>query len=97
MRDLFPDLRHGSGAEVITASDGLQLAQESQELGNGVFTKAVLEGLRDGDADSDKNGQITISELSVFVQKRVLELTGGQQRPTARRDTLEFDFPLLLR
>jgi hypothetical protein len=38
------------------------------------------------------DGEITVSELKEFVIKEVQRLTNGWQKPTSRRENLEFDF-----
>jgi uncharacterized caspase-like protein/tetratricopeptide (TPR) repeat protein len=48
--------------------------------GHGVFTHAVLSGLR-GAAERDKDGVVRASELIDYVSKYVPEQTGSQQNP----------------
>jgi WD40 repeat protein len=91
LRELFTDLRLGSGATVISAAGGVEYAYES--AGNGVFTYAVLSGLR-GKADQNKDGTIKVSELRDYVMKTVRELTKDAQKPTSRRENIENDFSL---
>jgi uncharacterized caspase-like protein len=94
LRQLFADLRRGSGTVVIAAAGGLEFALESGEWKNGAFTYALLEGMRGGRADLDHDGEVRVSELRDFVGARVQELTGGRQRPLARREGIELDFPV---
>ncbi len=82
MQQLFVDLRRGNGAQVIASAAGQQYALERE--GNGVFTAALLEGLR--------AGKTKISELSAFVAQRVAEQTHGRQIPTTRQENVEFDW-----
>jgi uncharacterized caspase-like protein len=67
---------------VIAATDAETLALERPELGHGVFTHALLEGLR-GKADANKDRKIDAGELISYATKRVSELTAGAQLPTA--------------
>ncbi len=90
--DLFADTRRGSGAVAISSAGGAEFALESDEWKNGVFTFALLEGLKSGAADKDKDGTVTASELRERVQTRVRELTQGRQSPTSRRENLAVDF-----
>lgn len=90
--ELFADLRRGSGATVISAAGGAEYSFEGREWKNGVFTYSLLEGMRGGDADLNKDGVISVSELRDYVTRRVQKLTGGRQRPTVRRENLENDF-----
>lgn len=92
MQTMFSNLERGTGAAVISSAGGAEFAFESSEWKNGVFTYALLEGLRTGNADADKNGEIIVSELRDYVFDRVKKLTNGQQNPTSRRENLEFDF-----
>jgi uncharacterized caspase-like protein len=67
---------------VLAATDVETLAREEPELGHGVFTYSLLRGL-DGSADSERDGQVQIGELSEFTTKNVIKLTQGKQTPTA--------------
>ncbi|SHJ98824.1 WD40 repeat [Reichenbachiella agariperforans] len=92
MQELFADLRRGTGAMVISSASGVEFAYESPEWNNGVFTYALLEGLKSGKSDADGNGEVQVSEIKDYVFDRVTELTHGKQHPTSRRENLEFDF-----
>ncbi len=65
---------------VITSTDGETLAQEDERYGHGVFTYALLEGLK-GRADTFKDGRVTITELHTYLTNRVESLTDMTQRP----------------
>lgn len=92
MQTLFADLQRGSGAQVIASASGAEYAFESTEWNNGVFTYALLEGLKTGNSDDNKDGQICVSELRDYVIENVRRLTQDKQNPTARRENIEFDF-----
>jgi hypothetical protein len=70
-------LAGGRGRVVITASNAMEYAFEGRELSDGqrsspaVFTSAVVDGIRSGEADRDGDGQIGIGELYDFVHDRV--------------------------
>lgn len=83
------------GVVVLTASVGTQSSQESPEWGNGVFTKALLEGLR-GQADYRKTGRVTVNMLDLYISERVRELTRGTQTPATAKPSTIADFPLVL-
>ena len=93
LQDMFVDLRRGSGATVISSSQGAEYAFESSEQSNGLFTYALMEAL-DGKAAPNKDGQITISTVGDYVKKRVQDLTKGKQNPNLRGVNLEEDFAL---
>ena len=92
MQELFANLSRGSGSVVISAAGGKEYAFEGNEWNNGVFTYCVLKGLKEKEADLDKNGTITVNELKNYVSEQVEKLTGGRQKPTSRSENLEFDF-----
>lgn len=93
LQDMFVDLRRGSGATVISSSQGAEYAFESSEQSNGLFTYALMEAL-DGKSAPNKDGQITISSIGDYVKKRVQDLTKGKQNPNLRGVNLEEDFAL---
>jgi WD40 repeat protein len=92
MKELFADLRRNNGAVVISSASGKEYAFESSEWANGVFTYAVLEGIKSGKADLNGDKTVSVSELRDYVSKRVQELTAGKQNPTSRTENLENDF-----
>jgi uncharacterized caspase-like protein len=67
---------------VFTSSTGRQLSHEYPAQQHGAFTWALLQGLRGG-ADYDKNGQITMKALDMYVSRTVPELTRGAQHPVS--------------
>ena len=92
MQDLFTNLNRGSGAVVISAAAGDSYAMESDEWQNGVFTFTVLKGLKTKNADANKDGEVSVSELRDYVSKTVQDLTNGLQKPTMRQENVEFDW-----
>ena len=70
------------GRAIITASEANELSREGREWGeHGDFTYYLLEGLR-GQADSDKNGVVSIVEAFSYVQSRVRRATHSGQHPS---------------
>lgn len=61
----FTEPFRGRGRVVITASGAAELSYERE--GRGVFTRAVVEGLRTGDADRNGDGVIDTDELYRYV------------------------------
>lgn len=74
----------GRGRVVITASGAMEYAFEDAELADAsevpasVFTKALVEGLETGDADTNQDGVIDLDELYDYVYDRVKEATPNQ-------------------
>jgi YVTN family beta-propeller protein len=74
----------GRGRAVLTASDSTQYSFEGNRMHGSapqsVFTRHLVAGLRDGSADLDYDGDITIDELYNYVYDRVTDEM-PQQRP----------------
>jgi hypothetical protein len=87
--DSFPV---GRGRAVITASSAMEYAFEGDDLADdnsptpSVFTSALVEGLRTGEADLDGDGLISLDELYDFVFDRVRERNPAQT-PTKNVET----------
>lgn len=66
---------HGRGRVVLTASRSTEYSFEGgQASGEGVpsvFTHAIVNGLRTGDADRDNDGLITVTDLYQYVYENV--------------------------
>ena len=92
MKELFVDLEQSTGATVISSASGEEYAFESPQWNNGVFTYALLRGLKHNLADKNKDGQIRISEIRNYVYEQVHSLTNGKQNPTSRTENTENDF-----
>ena len=69
------------------------MSLERDDLKNGAFAAAVVEGLR-GAAARPEVPVIMISDLQGYVSRRVKELTGGNQRPTMAMPKTVEDFPI---
>jgi uncharacterized caspase-like protein len=91
-QELFADLRRGTGAVVISSASGNEYALEGDQWSNGVFTYALLNGLKNAHADMNQDQTVTVSELQAYVIEEVRKLTAGGQNPTVRRENLEYDF-----
>ena len=76
------------GTVVFTASAAGEVSQEFPDLGHGVFTYYMLEGL-EGKADYNNDYTITINELMQYVEEQVKRKTHGAQNPT--RSQTEYD------
>ena len=83
------------GVNIIGASAGAQFALESDKWNNGVFTAAVIEGLRDKKADWNTDNRISVSELKNYLSQRVSELTAGAQKPSVVAFEQDQDFDLV--
>jgi WD40 repeat protein len=68
------------GVFLYASALGRQFSYEHADWGNGAFTKAMIEGLS-GKADRDNTGFIDTEELSLYVRRRVMDLTKRMQEP----------------
>ena len=75
------------GRAALTSSDVNELSHESLRWGggHGVFTYALLEGLR-GQADANSDRFVTAGELFAYVRDRVRLETGFKQNPRSIYD-----------
>lgn len=82
------------GRAALTSSDVNELSYENKRWGggHGVFTYALLEGLR-GQADANADSFITAGELFAYVRDRVRLETGFKQNPRSLYD-FSSDFTL---
>jgi WD40 repeat protein len=92
MQELFAGLDKGTGTVVISAAAGKGYALESSKWNNGVFTYSIINGLKNRAADKNNDKHITISELKDYSVVQVEQLTGGNQKPTARREGIGVDW-----
>jgi len=95
-RKALAQLARSTGVHVMAASTKDQLASEVKDLGHGVFTYTLLEGLN-GKADgSPEDGRVTVRELLSYVDSRLPELSEKykQQAQYPVVDSRGQDFPL---
>jgi tetratricopeptide (TPR) repeat protein len=72
----------GFGRVVLTATDATQYAWEGERVigdaENSLFTHYLVRGLQSGEADANRDGQITIDELYDYVYAHVVQQTPRQ-------------------
>ncbi len=81
--DFLARLSKGKGRAILTAADTNEVALELSNLGHGLFTYYILEGLKGG-ADAQGKGYVTLNDLYSFVHERVARESrraGGNQNP----------------
>lgn len=69
----------GKGVYYLTASTDIQLAEERHGDRNSLLTKHIIAGIREGSADRDGDGVVTVQELLRYVQDQVPK--EGRQKP----------------
>ena len=95
--DQFLDrLTRAKGRAIITASRPSEVSIELAELGHGIFTYYLVQGLK-GAADLNKDGIITVQEIYEYVERKVSEKSrsvGGNQHPVMKGE-MEGALPLV--
>jgi uncharacterized caspase-like protein len=94
--DLFLErLTRSRGRAIVTASRPSEVSIELQELGHGIFTYYLVNGLK-GAADLNRDGNISLQELYEYVEAQVTaksRAVGGNQHPVMKGE-LEGVLPL---
>jgi uncharacterized caspase-like protein len=75
-------IAHGRGRAVLTASKATERSWEGDPVGGvtgpSVFTSALVEGLRTGDADTDRDGYISVDDAYAYAYEKVIASGAGQ-------------------
>jgi uncharacterized caspase-like protein len=94
--DLFLErLTRSKGRAIVTASRPAEVSVELPELGHGIFTYFLTEGLR-GAGDLNRDGIVSLQELYEYVEQQVVRKSravGGNQHPMMKGE-LEGILPL---
>ena len=73
------------GFTVMTAAAGDQTAKPLEEAKHGMFSYFLMKGM-EGDADANRDNQITAGELHAYVQQNVIQQSSGSQTPQLQGD-----------
>jgi WD40 repeat protein len=67
---------------VLTSSTGNSLSREEERWQHSAFAKVLLDALSvfSGEVDTNRDGMISVAELSAYVASRLPRLTGGDQQ-----------------
>jgi uncharacterized caspase-like protein len=95
-RKALSQLARATGVHVVAASTKDQIAAEVGDLGHGVFTYTLLEGLKGKAAADPKNGTVTVRALLTYVENNLPEISSkyksAAQYPVI--DSRGMDFPI---
>ena len=95
--DLFLErLTRSKGRAIVTASRTSEVSIELPELGHGIFTYYLVQGLK-GAADGNRDGIVSLQELYEYVEQQVTTKSrsvGGNQHPVMKGE-LEGALPLV--
>lgn len=85
-----------NGTNIYTSSGADVRSRELDEYGHGVFTQALIEACDFKNSDADNDGRITITEIRNYLERRIVQMTGNEQRPVYR-NLEEIDYSLFIR
>ena len=95
--EVFLDrLTRSKGRAIVTASRSSEVSLEVPELGHGLFTHFLVQGLR-GAADLDRDGIVSLQEIYQYLEQQVTQKSrsiGGNQHPVMKGE-LEGQLPLV--
>lgn len=96
-RKALSQLSRSTGIHVIAASTKDQFAAEVKELGHGVFTYTLLEGLK-GQASSAGDKTVTVRKLMTHVENHLPDITMKYRKEAQFPvvDSRGMDFPLVI-
>jgi uncharacterized caspase-like protein len=81
-----------TGSYILAATSKEDLAYESDVWSNGVFTYALMLGIKNRMTDANGDGGISVSELQEFVNQFVTRETRSAQKPSSKSENLTNDF-----
>jgi hypothetical protein len=95
--EVFLDrLTRSRGRAIVTASQASEVSLEVPELGHGLFTHFLVQGLR-GAADLDRDGIVSLQEIYQYLEQQVSQKSramGGNQHPVMKGE-MEGILPLV--
>jgi Caspase domain len=77
--DNLQELARGNGVYILTASTASQTAQEREGDDYGLLTKHIISGIKQGDADVNDDGYVSMDDLYSYVFAKVK--SEGYQEP----------------
>ena len=78
--DMLRSVLAANNVTVLTSSKADKLSREDEQWGHGAFTKVLLDALSADDIDADRNGVISMTELTAYIAKHLSQLTAGDQQ-----------------
>lgn len=91
-------LARSAGVAILASAESDQFATEFAQIGHGVFTYALLQGLRGAALGGNKSGSVTVQQLVSYINQSVPDLT-LQYRGQTQYPVSFFrgqDFPLMV-
>jgi uncharacterized caspase-like protein len=80
--DMLKSALASSNVTVLTSSTADKLSREDETWQHGAFTKVLLDALSGSadDIDIDRNGVISMTELTAYLARHLSRLTAGDQQ-----------------
>jgi len=78
--DVLRSVVAAGNVTVLTSSQADKISREDEKWGHGAFTKVLLDALSADDIDTDRNGMISMSALTAYMEKHLKQLTDGDQQ-----------------
>src|SRR5258708_3018970 len=80
--DVLKAVLAAGNVTVLTSSTADKLSREDETWQHGAFTKVLLDALSGSayDLDTDRDGVISMAELTAYMAKHLSRLTGGDQQ-----------------
>jgi hypothetical protein len=63
----------GRGIYILSASTATQMATEKESDKYGLLTKHIIHGIKEGEADLNEDGRVSIADLYKYVQEKVTQ------------------------
>jgi len=92
LQNTFVGFNNTTGNVIIAAS--ADNAQQNPNYENGVFTHVVRLASKDGRADTNGDGVISVNELNRYLSINIYPLSFGNQAPIIVNELPDTDFPL---
>lgn len=84
-RYIYNDISGGTGAVFLTSSQAGEASYERDDLKNGVFTEAIIQGILRAGKEQGTEAEMPMSELAEWVREFVVQHTEGAQNPSSDR------------
>jgi WD40 repeat protein len=78
--DMLKLIMAAGNVTVLTSSKADKISREDEKWGHGAFTKVLLDALSADDIDTDRNGVISMSDFTAYMEKHLTLLTDGDQQ-----------------
>ena len=80
--DVLRQALTASNVTVLTSSTADKLSREDEKWQHGAFTKVLLDALSSSadEIDTNRDGVISMAELTAYVERHLSQLTGGNQQ-----------------